>query len=554
MSLTNLGLALAALVVASAAAMAAPQDDAARTEQLISEAWRLKEKLRSDPHRPRYHFLPPMGWLNDINGAIHWKGRYHIFYQHNPDGGYWNRMQWGHASSVDLIHWVHHPIALTPTPGGPDRDGCFSGGAFLSKEGVPTFIYHGVPDGTCLATSTDDLLIHWTKHPANPVIRVPRPGDPGFGVYSVFDPCAWWSDGRYYAVEANTPFATPQFGLTSTNEHRDPLGRILKPEELGDTLYLFRSDDLVHWSYVAPFYRARPRPTEDDEDCAVPDFFPLGNKHMLLFASHLAGTQYYLGRLEGERFLPETHGRMNWQGGLLSGARTLLDRRGRRVLFDWIGEHRGVPWERESGWSGVMTLPKLLSLSPRGDLRIEPAPELNALRYNHRRLQGITAADAETVLKQVRGDSLELSLTIDTGSAGQCGLKLRRSPDGAEQTEVLFDRAAATLTVVTRRSGHDARVTYPAYRFDGALARLPEAKRFPGAQVAPLKLARGEALRLRVYLDRSVLEVFANGRQCITQRIYPTRPDSLGVAFFATDGAARIRTMDAWDMGPTNSE
>ncbi len=552
--LTNAVLLAAVVVGAMAAASAGAQDGAARTEQLIAASWELKAKLRSDPHRPRYHFLPPAGWMNDINGAIYWKGRYHVFYQCNPEGGYWKWMQWGHASSVDLVHWVHHPIALTPTPGGPDRDGCFSGGAFVSREGVPTFIYHGVPDGTCLATSTDDLLIHWTKDPGNPVIRVPRAGEPGFGAYSVFDPCAWWQDGHYYAVEANTPFATPQFGFNWSKEYRDPLGRVLGPAELGDTLYLFRSDDLVHWSYVAPFYRANPRATEDDEDCAVPDFFPLGSKHMLLFASHLAGTQYYLGRLEGERFVPEVHGRMNWQGGLLAGARTLLDAKGRRVYFDWIGEHRGVDWERESGWSGVMTLPRILSLSKGGDLRIEPAPELNALRYNHRRMNDVRADAGEVLLEGVRGDGLELDLTIDPGSALRCGVVVRRSPGGEERTEVVYDRAAGTLAVVFAKSGSDPRVKYPAYRFEGVLARLPEDRRYPGAQVAPLKLAPRELLKLRVYVDRSVLEVYANGRQCITQRIYPVRPDSLGVAFFAEGGGARLRTVDAWDMGPTNSE
>ncbi|HIC68267.1 MAG TPA: hypothetical protein EYO90_01905, partial [Candidatus Latescibacteria bacterium] len=102
-----------------------------KTEALIDSAHALKDALRQDRHRPTYHFLPPAGWMNDINGAIFWQGRYHIFFQHNPEGGWWKWMQWGHASSVDLVHWVHHPIALTPTPGGPDRDGCFSGGAFL---------------------------------------------------------------------------------------------------------------------------------------------------------------------------------------------------------------------------------------------------------------------------------------------------------------------------------------------------------------------------------------------------------------------------------------
>jgi beta-fructofuranosidase len=94
-----------------------------KTENLIACAQELEQKFRNDPHRPKYHFMPPSAWMNDINGAIFWKGRYHIFYQHNPEGGYWNWMQWGHASSIDLVHWVHHPIALTPTLDGPDRNG-----------------------------------------------------------------------------------------------------------------------------------------------------------------------------------------------------------------------------------------------------------------------------------------------------------------------------------------------------------------------------------------------------------------------------------------------
>ena len=112
----------------------APMSDAIKkTEKLIAASSALTAKFRNDPQRPVYHFMPPSGWMNDINGAIYWKGRYHIFYQHNPEGGYWKWMQWGHASRIDLVHWVHHPIALAPTPAGPDRDGCFSGGAFVTK-------------------------------------------------------------------------------------------------------------------------------------------------------------------------------------------------------------------------------------------------------------------------------------------------------------------------------------------------------------------------------------------------------------------------------------
>ena len=103
------------------------KDQTVRIEGQIATYWELVDRLRADRHRPGYHFVPPAGWMNDVNGSIFWKGRYHIFYQHNPDGGYWNWMQWGHASSVDLVHWVDHPIALTPTEDGGIGRGVLAG-------------------------------------------------------------------------------------------------------------------------------------------------------------------------------------------------------------------------------------------------------------------------------------------------------------------------------------------------------------------------------------------------------------------------------------------
>ena len=71
-------------------------------------------QAHDDPHRPRYHFLPPANWLNDPNGLIHWNGEYHMFYQYNPDGPFHGTIHWGHAVSADLVYWQHLPIALAP--------------------------------------------------------------------------------------------------------------------------------------------------------------------------------------------------------------------------------------------------------------------------------------------------------------------------------------------------------------------------------------------------------------------------------------------------------
>ena len=116
----------------------------------------MRRRLANDPYRPRYHFLAPANFMGDPNGPIFWNGEYHLFYQYNPDGAYDDarRMHWGHAVSKDLLHWSDLPIALAPSPDGPDRSGCFSGAAF-DWDGVPAIIYYGNPDGICIATSDE---------------------------------------------------------------------------------------------------------------------------------------------------------------------------------------------------------------------------------------------------------------------------------------------------------------------------------------------------------------------------------------------------------------
>jgi len=152
----------------------------------------VRGKLADDLHRPQYHFLPPANWMNDPNGLIQWRGQYHLFYQHNPGCPCWGTMHWGHAVSENLVHWTDLPIALAPTPGGPDADGCWSGCA-VDNDGIPTLIYTGVfPQRQCIATSTDDLLT-WEKHAGNPVIAAPPEG---LDVTGFRDPCTAGGAGR----------------------------------------------------------------------------------------------------------------------------------------------------------------------------------------------------------------------------------------------------------------------------------------------------------------------------------------------------------------------
>ena len=247
---------------------------------------------------------------------------------------------------------------------------------------------------------------------------------------------------------------------------------------------------------------------------------------------------------------------MNWPGGKCFAPETLLDGRGRRICWAWVLESRKWPVQNAAGWSGVMTMPRVLSLDDQGRLLIDPPEEFERLRYDHQEQDSLDLKpDAELVLQDVQGTELELALEIDPGQAKEVGIIVRRSPDGAdpakaERTVIVYAPGQKKLTIDTERSSLDPDITndYPVILMNDKVKRR-EVRR----QEAPLELAAGEPLRLRIFLDRSILEVYANRRQCVTQRIYPTRRDSVGVALFANGGAAQVRRLDAWRVMPTNA-
>ncbi len=199
-----------------------------------------------------------------------------------------------------------------------------------------------------------------------------------------------------------------------------------------------------------------------------------------------------------------------------------------------------------------MTLPRVLSLAEDGTLGIEPVPELETLRRNHRRWPGIRLT-SEVVIEEVSGDCLELVAEFNSGTATTFGLKVQRSPDGAEETAIFYMPESDSLIIDFSKSTLDKAVKYPRFTPHDEPEGVDDDDRYASAQQAPFELADGERLKLRIFLDRSVLEVFANGRQCMTQRIYPTREDSLGVSVFAYGGETTLKSLDVWEMRTTNS-
>ena len=474
--------------------------------------WRTsRERLSSDRHRPTFHFSPPENFMNDPNGLCQWKGLYHLFYQFRGDGE--DRVHWGHAVSEDLVRWKDLPIALYPD----QEHDVFSGQTLVEDDRVIA-AYHGTQAGNAIATASDYLLIDWKKNPNNPVIPI-VPFDEETGApYRVFDPCIWKEDDGYYALS----------GTFKNGE------RSIDCEGVD---HLFHSTDLTNWEYLGELISAN-RISEPGEDYAVPNFWPIGNgKHMLLFFSHKRGGQYFVGDYDqaNHKFTPDYHGRLN-NGPLAIGSlhapSATIDDSGRFLAIFNVKESR-----ESQGWDNIMTLPTHLSLRDDNSLSIRPVDEIESLRGDRTTADDIeVGAGQQIVLDSIAGNAIEISMTIDPGDAHEVGLNVLRSPDAEETTRISFFP-----------KGHQ-RWGSAHLQIDGSSSSIRTDLIPRPPELAPFDLSKGESINLRIFVDRSIIEVFANDMQCLTLRAYPDRDDSVGVSLFSRGGTAKFTGIESWKM------
>jgi beta-fructofuranosidase len=482
------------------------QERQLKTNPLLLRFHASRKNLESDPHRPIYHYVNPEGRLNDPNGLSYWKGRWHLFCQAYPPED--PRQHWGHAVSDDLIRWRDLPLAIYPNP----EKACYSGSTLVEEDRVIA-MYHGVGAGTMVAVSSDPLLLNWRKVTGKAVIPIEKEGEPPLP-YAVFDPCIWKKDGVYYALTA---------GVQKISG-----GKRVRAE------FLFRSKDkdLEKWEYLHPFL-------ENDywglvgDDGACPYFWPLGVKHILLHYSHMSGGKYMLGDYDTKRdkFVVTGGGRFNFgasgPAGVHAPSATPDGQGGVIAIFNMN------PGKRTKGWNQIMSLPRRLTLTGTDQLGIEPAGAVESLRGKHARVEKMTLpANQEVVLPNVSGNAVEIAAEIQPGDASVVELNVLRSPDREEVTRIQFfrNREGSSISIDSSYSS-----ILPDVR-----ARLPE--------TAPIAIAENEPLKLRIFIDRSVVEVFANGRQCVAVRVYPGRPDSVGVSLRSQGSDTVLTSLDAWQM------
>lgn len=438
---------------------------------------------------PHFHPRPVQGWINDPNGVSHINGRYHVFFQYNPESARHHRIAWGHVSSADLVRWDEHPVALKPQDGGPDEYGCWTG-VVTDDGGVPTAAYSGVRgDGghsqVVISRGSADL-VSWEQ---DGHVAASMPADPQ--VTAVRDPFIFRFNGKRYAMQGA--------GLASGHA----------------ALLLYTVEDLTDWKYqgiwltsenpVAAAHtpaeiwecpqlvRVPAGPGDDYPSAGSGDGNSSQDGWVMMFSlwlsgddhEHANGVGHLIGSLAEDPatglpvFSPQTGGKSDLGRDFYAPQiLQLLDGSAepKAMLWGWANEGPGRDGRRgrsqeeidAAGWAGVLTHPRLLSVVD-GALAVAPAPEVDAYR----------------------GEQL----------AAQAGGNIVLPP---------FAEA-----VVTAHSGGPAALAGDAV-VELSLVAGADASRqvvFSGS------VAAGE--ELRVFVDASLVEVYRSGSVATTLRAYP---------------------------------
>ncbi len=503
--------------LAGAAALGRPGWAAGARSRSGLEA--LEARLARDPRRPQFHLLPKRNWMNDPNGPVYWNGKYHLFFQYNPHRAVWGDMHWGHAMSDDMVHWEHLPVALGPTPGGPDAAGCFSGSAVIDGGGV-TVMYTGVVktplseatirhganslrESQCLARSTDLHLTTWKKLPQAVIPAPPK----GMKVAGFRDPAPWKSGEWWYVAIGS--------GV---------LGQ-------GGKVLLYRSKDLRHWEYLHVVasgkgtrkQAANPVAVGDMWEC--PDLFPLDGKHVLIYSS-MRQVHWQTGVLDEAKmkFYPEKRGVLDY--GAYYAAKTQTDKHGRRIAWGWIRETRPRAAYSAAGWACMMSLPRRLRLRADGELSIEVDPAVERLRMDEQRLD--QNRDVEMQLKQ-------LHLSKATG-------ELRGS----------FARQRKPFTVRLMGRLPGGQMQDPLVKIAYDPARPGEVK--ADGKVIPVAGPQTRPLELHIYVDGSVAEVMVQGAAAYTKRFYYAGDLAPDVRLKVEGPAGTVRGLQMWQLKPISPD
>lgn len=453
--------------------------------------------------RPRDHFTPRQGWLNDPNGLIVHDGEHHLFFQHHPHALVPGPMSWGHAVSVDLVDWTELPTALAGSAtehiwsGSVVHDATNSSGLAPAGHGPLVALYTRFDPATgiqsqCLAHSLDRGHT-WERYPANPVLDI-----------------------------GSTAFRDPK-----VLRHDDGWLMVLVLAE-DRTVELYRSTDLITWQHVSSFGPEGftegvwecpdliPVPVEDSADTAwvllisVQEGGPGGG----------SGMQYVVGELDDTGFRSTQGARWMDHGADFYAAISYADAAPEPVVQGWMSNWQYAAQVPATGFRGSMTLARRLSLRRRGGaLALVQRPVVRLGEQVHALMDHDLTG---TLTLPVAAQTCRVVLEVDPAGAARCGLHLRVGE--GERTTLTVDAGARTVSLDRTGSGSDV---HPG---------------FAAVHTAPLPDGAG-AVRLEVVVDVASVEVFvADGEVALTDQVFPDS-GSTGIEVFAEGGTAHVRRL-----------
>ncbi|CAI9097695.1 OLC1v1034165C1 [Oldenlandia corymbosa var. corymbosa] len=523
-------------------------------------------------HRTAYHFQPPQHWINDPNGPMYYNGVYHLFYQYNPKGSVWGNIVWAHSVSTDLINWTPLDPAIFPSK--PfDQYGCWSGSATVLPGNKPTILYTGIIDANNTqvqnyavpANLSDPYLREWVKPDDNPLI-VPQIG---INKTAFRDPTTAWKgkDGHWRIL------------VGGRRKHRG-------------IAFLYRSRDFKKW--VKAKHPLHTKAETGNWEC--PDFFPVPKiglkgldtsvmgtnvKHVLKVSLDVTRYEYYtIGTYDTkkDRYVPDKTLVDGWKGlrydyGNFYASKTFFDpNKNRRILWGWANESDPVQDDIDKGWAGIQLIPRTITLDPNGKQLIQwPVEELE-------RLRGQNVYMINQVLN--KGDRVE----VPVGTAAQADVEVTfnfPSLDSAEEFEPSWRKLDAQdvcsetgstvegglgpfglLTLASENLEEYTPVFFRVFKdgkkyvvlmcSDARRSSLKDGMYNPSfAGFVDVDLS-DKKLSLRSLVDHSVVESFgANGKTCITSRVYPTIAVGDNAHLYVFNNgttSVTIETLDAWDM------
>lgn len=444
-------------------------------------------QVGTDPTRPRYHFCAPAGWMNDPNGTIFHRGYYHVFYQWNPTSDRWANIHWGHARSRNLVNWEHLPVALTPAPD-LGEEHCFSGCLALRGEEPPLILYTAVGPHMDVRYGPQQ----WAALGDDELITWKKhPQNPILTLQA---------HGDVEVLEWRDPFVFVEEGRSFLL-----LGGKLSAKDGNAAvvlLYEATSEALEKWRYRGVLFR-HPDLTRPSVECV--NMFKSGEQWVLLLSTHQL-VDYYIGDFDVEAgtFTARTAGLMDGSDQYYA-TNILLDDKQRTICFGWI---RGFAPGR--GWNGCLSLPRVLSVDAKGRLQQSPAPELCMLHGQSFHAANIPLGDYS--LPGFQGDAMDIQAVVRCERQASFGLRLIPLD---EQAQPILLTCTATETRLNDKS-------IPFHRDDGNVD-------------------------IRLFLDRSVVEVFVNACASLTLVRQPPA-GSYRVELFSENAAATLRRLDAWQM------